>query len=171
MDPESIDFSEMSQDELKEMAALALKHIENPEKGIGKATFDAIMKVSPQVAIETIIVDDVDNPTQIFLTWREDEHYKGWHCAGSFMRFGKSFEQTVVDILRREHEAEVEDVKETGVTYNRVDSRGQTIGIVFLVKSNIPMDQNTSTKKWFSSIPSNTLPHHVDFLKRALGWE
>lgn len=162
----------LSQDAIKGIAARAILSIEDPEKGVGTELFEASLKVFPQVAIETVIVDDIQSPgpAQILLTWREDEHYKGWHVAGGFMRFGKSFEQTIADILRREHEAKVEDVKETGITYNRVDSRGQTIGIVFLVKSDVPTDQNTSQKKWFNHIPQDALPHHKDFLRRVLGW-
>ncbi len=167
MDPESIDFSEMSQDELKEMAALALAHIENPEKGIGSKLFDAIITVVPQTCIEAIVVDNIEKPSKILVTPRHDEHYQGLHFPGGYIRFGDSYEQTIRKVIKRELRVSVKKSKFTGVLTGGVDSRGHTLGTVFLVE----LDGSPSDGQWFDKVPSELLDGHKEFLKRALGWE
>ncbi len=167
MDPENIDFSEMSQDELKKMAALALKYIENPENGIGSELFEAIITVVPQACIEAIVVDSIDNPSKILLTWRDDEHYHGWHCPGGYIRFGDDYEQTVRNVINKELRVGIKKLKFTGVITSGVDSRGCTLGTVHLVE----LDGSPSTGKWFDRVPPELLDGHRDFLKRAIGWE
>lgn len=167
MDPESIDFSEMSQDELKETAALALAHIENPEKGIGSELFDAIVTVVPQTCIEAIVVDNIEKPSRILVTPRDDEHYQGLHFPGGYIRFGDTYEQTVRKVINRELQVGVKNLKFTGVLTGGVDSRGHTLGTVFLVE----LDGDPSIGQWFDNVPLELLDDHKKFLKRALGWE
>lgn len=167
MDLEDIDFSEISQNELKEMAALVLAYIENPEKGIGKDLFDAIITIVPQTCIEAIVVDNIDGPSKILVTWRDDEHYHGWHFPGGYIRFGDNYEQTVKKVINRELQAGVKKLKFTGVLISNVDSRGHTLGAVFLVE----LDVNSTKGEWFNHVPKNLLAHHKELLKRAIGWE
>lgn len=166
MDLESIAFSEMSQDELKEMAALALAHIENPEKGIGSKLFDLIITIVPQTCIEAIVVDNIEKPRKILVTPRDDEHYHGWHFPGGYIRFGDNYEQTVRKVINRELQVGVKRLKFTGVLTSSVDSRGHTLGIVFLVE----LDANPIAGQWFDKVPAELLDGHKEFLKRAIGW-
>lgn len=167
MDVESINFSEMSQDELKETAAQALTHIENPEKGIGSKLFDAIITVVPQTCIEAIVVDDIDKPSKILVTPRHDKHYQGLHFPGGYIRFEDNYEQTVKKVINRELRVDVKRLKFTGVLTTGADSRGHTLGTVFLVE----LDGSPSIGQWFDKVPAKLLDSHKKFLKNAIGWE
>jgi len=167
MDFESIAFSEMSQGELKRITARALSCIKDPERGIGAELFDAIITVVPQTCIEAIVVDNIDKPSKILVTPRDDEHYQGLHFPGGYIRFGDNHEQTVRKVINRELRVSVKRLKYTGVLTSGVDTRGHTLGTVFLVE----LDGSPSTGQWFDKVPAELLGSHKEFLKRALGWE
>ncbi len=161
------DFSKLSQDELKEVAARALERIEDPEKGIGTELFNAIIRVVPQTCIEAIVVDNIDNPDRILVTPRHDEHYQGSHFPGGYIRFGDDYEQTVRKVINRELHVDVKRLEFTGVLTGGVDTRGHTLGTVFLVELAV----NPIKGKWFDNVPEDMLPSHKEFLKRAIGWK
>jgi len=165
MNLESIDFSGMSQDELKKVAARSLSRIKDREGGIGRELFDAIITVVPQTCIEAIVVDNIEKTSKILVTWRDDKHYHGWHFPGGYIRFGKDFDETVHNVIQKELGVGIKRLKDTGVKYGGVDSRGHTLGIVFLVE----LDSNPSKGEWFDKVPSELLNHHKEFLEKVLG--
>jgi len=164
---ESIDLSQLSQDQLKRIAARAIHLIQNPEAGIGTELFEALLKIVPQACVEAVVVDNLDDPVKIYLTWREDQHYQGWHCPGTYIRLGESFEEAIRRVLRREIDAGLRGFRATNIQYSRVDSRGHTVGTVWLVQA----DDKPSGGEWFSikEPPDPTLPHHVEILERVFG--
>lgn len=163
-----LDLSGLTQEELKNLAAQAIGRINNPEEGIGSELFEAIITVVPQVAVELLIVDNTNDPTRILLIWRNDEHYFGWHFPGGYPRFGQYLDTAVRAVAERELGAGVESIERRPEgDYNRVDSRGHTIGLPFLVK----LDGNPTGGEWFDHVPEDLIPHHKDLLREVLGWE
>lgn len=177
MNIESINFSEMSQDELKEVAARALERIEDPGKGIGTRLFEASLKVVPQPCFELAVVDQIENPGRIFLTWRDCGNYLGWHCPGSFFRFGQTDENLVEKTIQRELKgttsvARFEIIGENG-RYNNVDERrGHVFGNVVSVELKHDPSMKLEKGRWFdvNNLPSDLLKHHKKFLNKAYGW-
>jgi len=167
MNTENFDFAEFSQDELKSFATQAIGLIENPEKGIGAELFEAIISIVPQPCIEAIVVDNIERPERVLAVWRDDKHYHGWHFPGGFIRFGDNREQTVKKVINKELEVGVKRLKFTGVLTSGVDSRGHTVGTVFLVE----LDGEEKRGKWFDRVPEELLEHHKEFLEKALGWK
>lgn len=157
----------LSQDELKSLAAQALYRIRNAEKGVGTELFDAVITVVPQTAIEALVVDDIQNPTKILVTYRADRHYLGWHFPGGYIRFGEDFEETVKNVVRRELHVEVKRMKDTGIKNSGVDHRGHTIAYVYLVE----LEDKPSNGKWFDHVPEDLLVPHKKILEEALGWK
>lgn len=161
------DLSQLSQDELKELAANAILMIQNPKRGIGTELFEAIITVVPQTCIEAIVVDSIENPTKILVTKRDDQHYHGWHFPGGYIRFGQTFDEAIGNVIARELGIKVRRFQDTGVKYSRVDSRGHTIGVVFLVE----LASEPNQGQWFDCVPEELLFHHKEFLEKVLGWK
>ena len=162
------DISDLPQQELKNLAAQAISRIENPEEGIGNDLFEAIIAVAPQAAVELVVVDNTDGPTRILLIWRDDEHYLGWHFPGGYPRFGQDLDTAVRAVAERELEAEIRRLERRPKgDYSRVDSRGHTFGLVFLVE----LDGDPTGGEWFDHVPEDLLPHHKELLRKVLGWE
>ncbi|MBI2098097.1 MAG: NUDIX hydrolase [Candidatus Wildermuthbacteria bacterium] len=166
MDINGVDLSKLPQSELKVLAARAIRLVQNPEKGIGTELFEALLKIVPQACVETVVVDDLNHPHRIYLTWREDEHYRGWHCPGTYIRLGESFEDAIRRVLQQEINVELRNFRSTKIQYSHVDSRGHTIGTVWLVQA----DGEPTGGKWLrvSQLPEPTLPHHVQFIQEVL---
>lgn len=168
MNSENIDLSSLSQDELKKVATQAIRLIEKPEKGIGTELFEAVITIVPQPCVEAVVVDNLDNPSKILVIWREDKHYRGWHFPGSFIRFGESFQNALDRVISRELGTTIKRSIDAGVNYSRQDSRGHTVGNVFLIELEI---SPTKPHQWFNRVPDDLLEHHKQFLKEVLGWE
>jgi len=165
VDIKGIDLSTLPQDDLKTLAARAIGLIQNPAQGIGTDLFEAIITRVPQPCVEALVVDNLYNPQRIYLTWREDQHYYGWHFPGTFIRFGESFEDAIRRVVQREVNAGVYAFRSADYEYSLVDSRGHTVGTVWIVEP----DGEPTGGKWFSITdpPDPTLPHHVDILRRV----
>lgn len=170
------DFSKLSQDELKEVAAKVLEQIKEPEKGVGTRLFEASLKLFPQPCFELAVVDRIQNPRKIFLTWRDCGNYLGWHCPGSFFRFKQTDENLVEKTIQRELTASVARFEIIGGNgrYNNVDEkRGHVFGNVVSVELKHDPSMKLEKGRWFdvNRLPNELLDHHKKFLKRAYGWE
>lgn len=166
---DSFDFSSLSQEEFMELATQALRGIESPGKGISRELFLAAIQIFPMTCVECLVVDNIEKPLMILLTWREDEHYQAWHFPGSYVRFGESFEDAVRRTVQEELNAGLRRLKDTGLKFAGVDNRGHSISLVFLVE----LDSESKDGKWFTpaSLPDNLLDCHKKFLAAALGWK
>lgn len=164
----NVNFSEISQDDLKKLAAQALSCIQNPESGIGSELFDTIIKIVPQPTVEAVVVDNIDNPTKVWLTPRHCKYYQNSvHCPGSFVRYGETFEQDLCRLIKNELGVKVKRFKDTSEKYNIVEQRRHIIGFIFLVE----VDSEPETGKWFNHIPHNLLPEHKNFIGKIFGWK
>lgn len=166
----NFDISGLSQKEIKNRAALMLKKVSNPEKGVGKELFDAIISLAPQTTVEAVIVDDIDKPTKVLVTPRNDRNYpKHCHLPGSFIRYGETFPQRLSRLIMNELGTKVKRFKDTNIKYNCWEKKNKRhlIGFYFLVelKSN-PIEEH----RWVDYIPKNIIGEHGDFLKSYFGW-
>ena len=85
----------------KKITALGLKKLAGT-KNLGTEVFENLIKVVPQIAIEALVVDNLDHPAKILLVWREDAHYQAWHITGGFIRFGEMPEDRLKQVIQNE---------------------------------------------------------------------
>ena len=167
----NIDILKLSKEEVKNLTALLLKKISNPENGLGKDLFDAIIAIAPQATVEAVIVDNIDHPTKVLVMPRDDRNYpKSCHLPGSFIRYSETFLQRLNHLVRTELKVGIKKFKDTNVKYNCLEKKNKRhiIGFYFLVKLSA---HSKVTHKWVDYIPKNLIKQHQDFLKNYFGWK
>ena len=165
----TIDIAKLSQKEIKHLAVLLLRKISNPEDGVGKELFDAIIAIAPQTTVEAVIVDNIDHPTKVLVMPRDDHNYpQSCHLPGSFIRYGETFLQRLRHLVRAELKTGIKKYKDTNIKYNCLESKNKRhiIGFYFLVQLST---HPKATHKWIDYIPKNLVKQHQDFLKSYLG--
>ena len=155
----------------KNLTVLMLKKISNPENGLGKDLFDAIIAIVPQTTVEAVIVDNIDHPTKVLVMPRDDRNYKkSCHLPGSFIRYSETFSQRLRYLIRAELKTNIKKFKDTNIKYNCLEKKNKRhiIGFYFLVQlSSHPKVEH----KWVDYIPKNLIRQHRDFLKSYFGWK
>lgn len=161
-----MDFSKLNQKDLKKTIASALPYIKNPEKGIGKELFSALIKVVPCLSVEAVVVDNIDNITKVLLTKRDlnsPDYPCIWHITGGFVRYSNNISEAVEEVVGRELGVKVKKFKNTGKLFSFVDKRGHTIALVCLVE----ISGKPKNGKWFDSLPKDydkMISHHISIL-------
>lgn len=87
-----------------EIAALAaqLRRLAREGRAIPSLPFpilEAIRELAPAVVVELCILD---RHGAVLLTWRDDEHWRGWHFPGGFLGPAESVAQGCARIAGRE---------------------------------------------------------------------
>lgn len=170
-DQNNIDISKLSKEEMKDLAALLLRKIPNPEEGLGKTLFNAIIAIVPQTTVEAVIVDSIDHPTKVLVAPRDDRNYsKSCHLPGSFIRYGETFSKRLHHLVQAELQVGIEKFKDTNIKYNCLEKKNKRhiIGFYFLVQLST---HPKVTHKWIDYIPKNLIKPHKDFLKSYFNWE
>lgn len=166
-----IDIPKLSQKEIKHLAVLLLKKISNPEDGVGTDLFDAIIAIVPQTTIEAVIVDNIDHPTKVLVTPRDDHNYpKSCQLPGSFVRYGETFLQRLNRLVRSELKVGIKKYEDTNTKYNCLEAKNKRhiIGLYFLVE----LSANPKVAhQWIDYIPKNLIRQHKDFLKSYFHWK
>lgn len=129
-------------------------------------------------AVELIACKGEGADTKVFLTYREDVYFKGWHIPGTVLLPGESVENALARIEAKELFAEVKDQtffswfeRKKGTGYGQ-SPRGQELVLVFKgVASN--KIQETDTAKFFllSQLPPDLLSEHDPVFKKLLADE
>lgn len=166
-----INTSKLSQKEIKHLAVLLLNKISSPEDGVGKDLFSAIIAIVPQVTIEAVIVDNIDHPTKVLVTPRDDHDYPhACHLPGSFVRYGETFLQRLNHLVKAELKMDIKKYKDTNIKYNCLEKRNKRhiIGLYFLVQ--LTANPNVM-HRWVNYIPKNLIRQHKDFLKSYFHWK
>jgi len=166
----SKNFKNISQEELKLLCSDALRNIKNPGKGIGAELFDAILSITPQPTVEAVIVDNINKPTKVLVTRRDDHNYpKSCHFPGSFIRYGETFQQRLFRLIMNELGVKVKKFKDTNIKYNSLEKKNKRhiIGFYFLVELKSSPEKEY---KWINCIPKNLVNEHKNFLKNYFGW-
>ncbi len=161
----------LSQKEIKHLAALLLKRISNPKDGLGKDLFSAIIAIAPQTTVEAVIVDNINHPTKVLVTPRNDHDYpKSCHVPGSFMRYGETFFQRLNSLIKAELGVGIKKYQDIHATYNCLEKKNKRhiIGLYFLVE----LAANPKVAhQWVDYIPKNLVKQHKDFFKSYFGWK
>ncbi|MBI1866266.1 MAG: hypothetical protein HY005_01300 [Candidatus Staskawiczbacteria bacterium] len=163
--------SNISQKEIKNLAALVLKNISNPENGLGKDLFNAIIAIVPQTTVEAIIVDSIDHPTKVLVMPRNDRNYpKSCHLPGSFIRYSETFSRRLHRLVQTELKVDIRKFKDTNIKYNCLEKKNKRhiIGLYFLVQL---IANPTVVHRWVDYIPKNLIRQHKDFLKNYFHWK
>ncbi|MDP3764343.1 MAG: NUDIX hydrolase [bacterium] len=159
----------LSEQQLQKLLTGYLTYLAKVRKthDLGSDLFEAIIKIVPQIAVEAIVVDSITNPTRVFLTWREDKNYKGWHFPGGFVRFGEKPENRLKTVINKELNATVQRYKRLDGIYNLIDSRGHTFSLCYLAE----ISKKPAGGKWFAKkTPKNIIGHHKQILSAELDW-
>ena len=171
---------ELSQDDLKEVIALAIPLIKNPEKGIGTNLFNSLFHIVPQPCVELVVVDKIERPSKILTTYRSDKdpNYPGRrHCPGTYIRLGETDLNAIKRCLKGELGQDVTSFKLVGHYNNPIGCAGETsdgnehhtVGSVYSVQMAGKATTNVK-REWTNSIPADLLKGHKDFASKALGW-
>src|SRR3989338_11127208 len=167
----NFNISKFSKEEVKNLAVLLLKKISNPENGLGKELFNAIIAVAPQATVEAVIVDNIENSTRVLVTPRDDSDCpKSCHLPGSFIRYGETFHKRLDSLIRSELKVGIKKFKDTGINYNILEKRNKRhiIGLYFLVE----LDSNPEViHQWINYVPGNLVIQHGYFLKSYFNWK
>ena len=150
----------------KKITALGLKKLAGT-KNLGTEVFENLIKVVPQIAIEALVVDNLDHPAKILLVWREDAHYRAWHITGGFIRFGEMPEDRLKQVIQNELGVGVKRYRDTGLKHTLIDARGHAIGLVYLVELE---NENVKEGQWHGKIPNVTIARHKELISQTLGW-
>ena len=149
-----------NKDEDKLMLVDMLNDVVTNKNRLGTPLFNKIADLIPLVAVEIVLYN---TKGEIFLTYRDDENFTGWHFPGRILRFGNTFEDELLKVLEYE-------VGITNVDYrfllprNYSHSRGQEVSIVFL---GLCDSSEMGKGSWFTSLPDDTLPQYKELYKEV----
>jgi len=126
------------------------------------AIFNWVIKRIPLTAIEVALVHP--NKNGIFLTWRDDQHFKGWHFPGSFIFFRESWRKACQRIINKEISTTVQ-IKTiqllTAFNFHTLkqDSRGHAISLlIFVFPENLDLKSIESEKGiFFEKLPKEIM--------------
>ena len=122
--------------------------------------------------IELAIVRKTMNDRELFLTYREDEFYKGWHIPGAVIQPGEKVEDVFERISRDELQgakcaprffAWLEYLKGTGEGQS---ARGHTIALIFSADAPEMLRESNHAKFLpLSKIPGDLISEHMPIVK------
>jgi len=135
-----------------------LKKIDDPHAGLPQPVFEALLKVVPFVACEIVVI----GKDGIFLTWRNDKWFKGWHFPGGLMRFNEDFKERIDYVVKNELDAKLKSYHLLFVENFNFSQRGHTVSLVFLCE----LDSIPKVGKFFKKIPKDILKSHRDIWKK-----
>ena len=138
----------------------------DPFKPYGTELFDALARLTVSVAVEAVCLRfNSENKIEVYLAQRspDDTAYPGeWHCPGSAMRPGESFEDVLARLAKREFGASLVSSRfVANLNPSKVDpeARGTFLSIVYLC---VLEKKEGLRGKWFlvNQLPENTVKHH-----------
>lgn len=150
----------------------------NEERKTGETlpneVFNALLKILPQVAVESAIVRRVDDGSntgliKAYLVQRPPDapsHAGQWHSPGSFIRQGETVANVMCRISKRELKtAKIVHWHQERVQNNNLEPRGHTISLI----SSCAIVGEPTGGKWFAldQLPDQLVNHHHDLLWAA----
>lgn len=115
-----------------------------------------IQKLVPAVA-ELIIIDQ----QRVLLTYREDEHYRGWHTPGGYVGPGETWHEAASRIAMRELTCDVTHVEHVASFLQNDDPR--LINLANVLVCRLTPESIPTTGEWFTEFPHDILPHQKKF--------
>ena len=146
-----------------EMARALLEHVK-PVPNIPTRLFRRVMGLNVPVAVELVLIRPEDGA--VFLTWREDEYWRGWHVPGSFISPGEE----LIDTARR-----IADNELRGVTVVSVQSIGDknlpacprfhAFGNLVFTASYTGEPGEAARGRWFTEWPEDLIEVHRPYIE------
>lgn len=137
--------------------------VDNPNS-LGTPIFNKLCEILPMVAVEVVLVDEHN---RVFMSYRCDEHFVGWHFPGRTLRMGNDIDKELNDLFTKEFGiTEFEYSFMFVLNNNKHIKRGHIVSLVYIATST----QNPGWGEWFDVIPENTIDDHIDLYKFYLDW-
>ena len=140
----------------------------NPKQPYGTELFNALARLTVSVAIEAVCLrQNLENQDiEIYLAQRssDDSAYPNeWHCPGSVMRPGESFEDVLQRLAGREFKANLISAKfvaNINPSPLSPEERGHFLSIVYLC---VVEEAQNQRGKWFSidNLPDRIVEGHL----------
>lgn len=137
--------------------------IDDPNR-LGTPLFNKLCGIVPMVAVEVVLVN---SNNQVFMSYREDEFFAGWHFPGRILRFGNDLDSEITALFNRE--LEVYNFRYSlmfPLNNNKHIKRGHIVSLVYFATST----ENPGWGEWFDTIPENTIEDHIDLYELYLEW-
>lgn len=156
--------SKITPEEQKELVRL----IEKLELPLPLDVFYAWQNVFASMCAEILLVREKDNKLEVFLEYREDKFFKGWHIQGRIHMPPEKIEDTLNRVIRDEVQASVTTPEffgwfehPKGKEINE-SPRGHAFALVYIARPK-EMPKENGTRKFFpiNEIPKDILPEHV----------
>ena len=141
-----------------------MKKVEFP---ISPEMFDAWCGSFVTNPIELAVLRVRDGCQEVFMIYRNDAFYVGWHMPGSIYLPGNTVQQVIQRLVKREIKQEISATKFVGyVEVSKAENpRGQELSLLFV--SWLVGNNDVSHGKFFplENPPPNTLEHHKKLLQ------
>ena len=141
--------------------------IVDPTQPLGTELFNALARITVSVAIEAVCLryNSGTRKVEVYLIQRSpnDTAYPNeWHCPGSVMRPGESFEDVLGRLVKKEFCANLVStrfVANINPSASEPEARGHFLSIVYLCTLEKEEDLRG---KWFAAdqLPKQTVEHH-----------
>ena len=149
----------LTQKATKQLVKL-LGKVKNPHKGLPEPLFSALTKIVPFASCEIVIMN---HKKELFLTWRDDEWWQGWHFPGGLMRYKESFERSLQNTAKRELGIRLSSFKFIfPVNYNK-GPRGHSVSFIFLCQTR----QKPKVGNFFKTMPKDMISLHKPVWRQA----
>lgn len=140
----------------------------NPTEPYGTELFNALARITVSVAIEAVCLrySSDSKKVEVYMIQRspDDTAYPGeWHCPGSVMRPGESFEDVLERLAQKEFKANLVStrfVANINPSALEPEARGHFLSIVYLC---ILQEKEGLRGRWFSvdELPEKTVESHL----------
>lgn len=118
--------------------------------------------------IELAVLRVRDGYQEVFMIYRDDAFYKGWHLPGSIYLPGDTAQQVIQRLVKREVMQEITPAEFIGYAEisKAENSRGQELSLLFVSWCK---GSDVSHGKFFplENPPTDTLEHHKKLLQRV----
>lgn len=143
--------------------------------------FDAICENFSVTPIELAVVRDGKEGPEIFMIYRNDAYFKGWHITGSIIIPGRTVDFVLKDIITREVDISLAEPHFEFVRFRQAmkgngpdqSRRSQEVSLIHVLRlpngTGIPLD---AERRFFplDQLPEDIIAHHVNILADVRGY-
>ena len=126
-----------------------LMHVEPGNWG---EAFIPLKKMGVHCAVELVILDG----RGVFLTWRDDAFFTGWHTPGTYLWQGETWEVAAKRCAKRELGVDVSIIRPLCPPMNNTDNprfHDVTVLLLCCITQGIPVEW-----RWFVACPEDMIP-------------
>jgi ADP-ribose pyrophosphatase YjhB (NUDIX family) len=123
--------------------------------------WDALAGVVPRLAVELCLTRPTHEDA-IWLSYRDDESWRGWHIPGGFVGAGESLADACRRIGARELGVELELGAVVGDFAWPDHPCGAVLSLLCAVRSEV--EPGADRGRWFEALPNDMVSHHAEFV-------